>query len=156
MTTSLTFTQALTQAEAQARSTLHSALHERLSCAVALVKNGAVFQTTGGAWQVQSVSQPARAYTTNGTCQCDDMHFNKPRFCKHQLAMFLTRRVQELLAKPPAPVVPEVLPEPWPDNDPEGDPEDFPEAPAPVEPPRIDYLAKDYAGFVLAGFVLLV
>jgi hypothetical protein len=44
----LTLTQALTQAEAQARSTLPVALHERLSAAVSLVKDGRVFQDSGG------------------------------------------------------------------------------------------------------------
>ena len=50
----LTFHAALAMAEAQARSTLDLALHERLSCAVALVKDGRVFQTSAGLWQVDS------------------------------------------------------------------------------------------------------
>ena len=101
----LTFHQALTQAEAQARSTLDVTLHERLSCAVALVKDGRVFQTSTGLWQVDS-STAGVAYSPNGTCKCDDYHFNKPRYCKHQLAMFLNQRVLSLMRQPPAPVVP--------------------------------------------------
>jgi hypothetical protein len=49
-----TFPQALTQAEAQARSTLPVELDERLSAAVALVKDGRVFQDSAGEWQVDS------------------------------------------------------------------------------------------------------
>jgi hypothetical protein len=52
-----TFSEALIQAEAQARSTLAPELHERLSAAVALVTDGAVFQTTDGTWQVDSSSR---------------------------------------------------------------------------------------------------
>jgi hypothetical protein len=130
----LTFAQALLQAEAQARSTLDAALHERLSCAVAIAKAGKVFQTTGGQWQVQSTREPERSYTTNGTCQCADRHFNQPRFCKHQLAMFLTRRVQALMQEPaPQPMEEDML-EPYPDNDPEEPPAVGPQQPAPAVP----------------------
>ena len=40
-----------------------------------------------------------------------DMHYNQPRWCKHQLAMFLSQRVLSLMHQPPAPVIP---PEPAP------------------------------------------
>jgi hypothetical protein len=124
--TTLTFHQALVQAEAQARSTLDVALHERLSCAVALVKDGAVFQANDHTWTVASASTPGKEYSPNGTCGCDDMHYNKPRYCKHQLAMFVAQRVSTLMRQPPQPVVPV---EPWPDNDPEA-PAAAPAAPA--------------------------
>ena len=132
----LTFHQALVQAEAQARSTLDVALHERLSAGVALVKNGKVFQTSTGLWQVDSSSRSGVLYSPNGTCQCDDTHFNKPRYCKHQLSVFLAQRTMSLMRQPTTPVVPEVV-EPWPDNDPEVEPAPLVETeptPAPAVP----------------------
>src|SRR5262245_39142783 len=115
-----TFPQALMQAEAQARSTLAPALHERLSAAVALVKDGRVFQTAQGTWQVESTSTEGLTYSVNGVCSCHDVHYNHPPrgLCKHRLSMYLSQRVLTLMAQPPAPVVPEAVPEPWPDNDP--------------------------------------
>src|ERR1700750_314990 len=104
-TSTLTFVQALTQAEAQARTTLPVELHERLSAAVALVTDGRVFQTTDGTWQVDSTSREGLVYSVHGTCQCNDLHYNKPRWCKHQLAMLLSQRVMFLLQRPPAPMV---------------------------------------------------
>jgi hypothetical protein len=131
----LTLTQALCQAEAQARSTLPVELHERLSAAVALVKDGRVFQDSAGDWQVDSSSEAGLTYTVNGSCNCSDHHFNKPRWCKHQLAMFLSQRVLSLMAQPAAPVVPEMV-EPWPDNDPEPAPTP-PAVPLPEAPPSL-------------------
>ena len=122
----LPFTQALEQAEAQARSTLAPALHGRLSDAVALVQNGRVFQTSTGEWQVDSTSRTGLTYSVNGSCTCDDHHFNKPRWCKHQLAMFLSQRVCTLM-QPPAPQSPAVETEP--------PPPPVPEAPAPAPEP---------------------
>ena len=130
----LTFHQALLQAEAQARSTLDETLHERLSAATALVKDGRVFQTATGVWEVDSVSREGLTYRPNGTCSCEDHHFNKPRYCKHQLGAFLAMRVQALMRPPAAPVVPELV-EPWPDNDPEPAPPAVEtEPPAPSHP----------------------
>ena len=106
METTLTFHAALLQAEAQARRTLDAALHERLSAAVALVKTGRTFQASDGTWQVESTSQVGRVYGVNGTCSCDDVHYNKPRWCKHQLAMYVSQRVLTLMRQPSAPVVP--------------------------------------------------
>ena len=105
-----TFTQALTQAETQARTTLDSALHERLSCALALVTDGRVFQCTDGTWQVESASREGLIYGVNGTCTCDDVRFNHPPqgLCKHRLAVYLARRASQLLAQPPTPILPEV------------------------------------------------
>lgn len=139
----LTFSQALDLAESQARSTLDPVLAERLSCAVSLVKDGRVFQASDGSWQVDSTSREGLVYTVNGTCSCDDVHYNKPSngLCKHRLSVYLARRVQQLLDQPPAPVVPTVV-EPWPDNDVEPAPKvvvrpgslptPLPEAPASV------------------------
>ena len=132
----LSFHQALLQAEAQARSTLDVALHERLSAAVALVKAGRVFQTSAGDWQVDSSSTAGLTYTVNGTCTCEDHHYNHPPqgLCKHRIGMFLAQRVLTLMRQPPQPVVPELV-EPWPDNDPENvapavEPEPAPASPA--------------------------
>jgi hypothetical protein len=138
----LTFTQALTQAEAQARSTLDVALHERLSCAVALVKAGRVVEHSAAGWQVDSSSREGVTYTVNGTCNCDDVHYNQPPkgLCKHRLAVYLCRRTMQLMQQPPVPVVPEAVPEPYPDNDPGPEPPcppaPLPEAPATGIDPR--------------------
>lgn len=131
----ITFSQALLQAEAQARSTLDPALHERLSCAVALVKDGRVFQTSTGAWEVDSASTEGLVHNVNGTCSCHDAHYNHPPqgLCKHRLAVALAKRAQQLLAQPPQPVVPPV--EPWPDNDHEAAPPAL--APAASAPPPL-------------------
>jgi len=104
----LTFAQALLQAEAQARSTLAPELHERLSAAVSLVKDGRVFQATDGTWQVASASTEGLVYSVNGTCSCEDHHYNKPPkgLCKHRLAMYLSQRTVQLMQEAPAPVVP--------------------------------------------------
>jgi hypothetical protein len=92
----LTFAQVLTQAETQARSTLAPELHERLSAAVTLVTDGRAFQTSAGHWTVDSATSLGKVYTVHGSCDCDDIHFNKPPqdLCKHRLAMFLARKVQ--------------------------------------------------------------
>jgi hypothetical protein len=110
MSATLTFAQALVQAEAAARSTLPVELHERLSAAVALVKAGRVFQDSTGAWQVDSASREGIVYSVNGSCQCDDTHYNKPAYCKHRLAVFLSQWVMTLMAQPSAPVVPQSTP----------------------------------------------
>jgi hypothetical protein len=143
----LTFSQALLQAEAQARSTLDEALHERLSAGVALVKDGRVFQDSAGLWQVDSSSQEGLVYSVNGSCHCDDVHYNKPpkNLCKHRLAVFVSQRVITLMQQPPKPVVPvpvdpETVPEAWPDNDPEepAAPAPDPAVPLPEAPCSID------------------
>jgi hypothetical protein len=58
----LTFTQALERVELTARQSLPPEAHERLSAAVGLVKNGAVFETSTGHWEVQSASEPGTLY----------------------------------------------------------------------------------------------
>jgi len=126
--TTLTFAQALLQAEAQARSTLPVELHERLSCAISLVKDGRVFQTRAGDWQVDSASTEGLVYSVNGSCSCQDAQYNKPAkgLCKHRIAMFLSQRAMALMQQPPVPVGPAVvLPgamEAFPMNDPEPTP----------------------------------
>jgi hypothetical protein len=132
-----TFTQALKQAAAQARRTLDPELAERLSDALSLVKDGHVFQTEDGTWQVNSATREGLVYSVNGVCGCEDAHFQAPQgLCKHRLAMFLSRRTMQLMQQPAVPVVPERLPEPWPDNDledaPQSPPVETEPAPAPL------------------------
>lgn len=107
----LTFLQALEMAESQARSALDPALAGRLSAGIALVRDGRVFQTSAGLWEVDSASREGLVYSVNGTCNCDDAHFNKPPqgLCKHRLSVYLARRINQLMTQPPAPVVPEVV-----------------------------------------------
>ena len=77
-------------------------------------------------------------YAVNGTCSCDDVHFNHPPkgLCKHRLGMYLRQRVMTLMQMPPVPVVPEMA-EPWAANDPEDAPPvvpQEPQEPAPADP----------------------
>ena len=136
-TGTLSFHQALERAELLARQTLTPALHERLSCAMALVRNGAVFQADDQAWLVASTSKPDVEYRINGHgCQCEDAVYRAGGRCKHQLAVFLARKSLQLMQQPPAPVVPvdpEMVPEAFPDNDPE-EPVAPPVETAPAEP----------------------
>ena len=137
MSPSLTFTQALLEAITQARRALDPALHGRLTDAVGLVKDGRVFQAADGTWQVDSATRQGLVHRVNGTCRCEDAHFQAPQgLCKHRLSVYVARRVFQLMEQSPAPVVPEVLPEPWPENDIEPAPQSPPveTAPAPVSP----------------------
>jgi hypothetical protein len=97
MSTALTFTHALERAELAARQTLPAALHERLAAAYSLVKDGRVFQASDGSWQVDSATSEGLTYSVNGSCTCDDHHYKKPAYCKHQLAMHLARKVKALM-----------------------------------------------------------
>jgi len=107
--TTLTFSQALERIEVEARQALPPAAHERLSAAVGLVKNGAVFQTDAGHWEVQSTSEPGTLYTVNGTCACPDSQYRHAH-CKHMSAWKLYQHVAKQLDPPPAPA-PEPAPE---------------------------------------------
>jgi hypothetical protein len=104
----LTFTHALQHAETLARAALEPALHQRLACAVTLVKDGHVVPSTDGTWQVHSSSTAGLVYTVNGTCTCDDVRFNAPLkgYCKHRLAVLLSRKVVQLM-QPTPPALPE-------------------------------------------------
>ena len=114
----LTFTQALLEALTAARQALPPESHARLAEATALVRTGAVFQADDGqTWLVASTTRPDHEYRINGHgCQCEDAHFRSGAYCKHQLAVYLCRKVLQLMQQPPAPVVPDLV-EPWPDND---------------------------------------
>jgi len=71
----LTFTQGLELAETLARESLPVEVHERLSCAVALVKTGCVYQRDDHkTWEVRSQNNPEETYIVNGACTCPDAH----------------------------------------------------------------------------------
>lgn len=118
MSPSLTFQQALAQAEMAARRTLPYALHERLSCARAIIKTGAVQQDDDGTWQVASGSRPDLHHRVNGACSCEDAHYQAPQgLCKHRLSVYLMRRALQLMAaEAPQPMEEEMI-EPYPDNE---------------------------------------
>ena len=92
-----------------------------------------------GSIVVGSSSDPLKTYRLVGTaCECQDFTRNQAPegWCRHRIASGIQKRVTQVLATPPVPVVPEDLPEPWPDNDPE--PEELPPAqpvPAPTPGP---------------------
>ena len=136
MSTSLTFSTALGQAEAQARRTLAPALHGRLSDAVELVTDGRVFQASDGTWQVDSTSTQGLTYAVNGTCPCDDVHFNKPPqgLCKHRLSVYLSRRAIQLM-QPPTGGVSQADTTPAPEAGGPVSTSPLPVAPAPVPAP---------------------
>jgi hypothetical protein len=98
-----TFHQALEQAELLARQTLPQVMYERISCAVALVRNGKVLQRDDGhTWDVESSSKPEVTYSINGHgCQCEDAHYRAPQGrCKHVLATLLARKALALMREP--------------------------------------------------------
>ena len=107
MSPSMTFSEALTQAAAQANRTLDPALASRISAATELVRAGHCFEASDGTWQVGSTSSEGLTYSVNGSCDCNYYYYNKQThgLCKHRIAMFLSRRVLELM-QPPAPVEP--------------------------------------------------
>jgi hypothetical protein len=107
-----TFTDALTQTERLARQVLPPELHERLSCAVALVRDGAVFQADDGTWTVASTSTLDRHYSVNESCSCEDAFYRAPEGrCKHKLAQLLARKVAALMTVAALPADPEPTPE---------------------------------------------
>jgi hypothetical protein len=113
-----TFHDALEHAELLARQALPEVLHERLSCAVALVKDGKVMQLNDGhTWEVESASVAGKIYSINGAgCSCEDAHYRAPQGrCKHMLATLLCRKTLALIHQaqaPPATEVPPPAPEP--------------------------------------------
>jgi hypothetical protein len=81
-------------------------MHQRLSCAVALVKNGKVLQRDDGhTWDVESASVAGKIYSINGVgCSCEDAHYRAPQGrCKHVLATLLARKSLALMRAPTAP-----------------------------------------------------
>jgi hypothetical protein len=139
--TSLTFAEALTMAAAQASHTLPAVLASRISGAQELVRDGHVFQTDAGEWQVGSASTASMTYRVNGTCNCPDAHYNHPPqgLCKHRLSVYLARRAQQLMAAQPEPEPEVVLPgamEAYPANDVDWPPdEDLAPEPQPLAAP---------------------
>jgi hypothetical protein len=95
----MTFREALDQAELLARQKLPESLHERVSCATALVRKGAVMQLDDGAWEVESASVAGKVYSINGQgCPCPDAHFRAPQgLCKHKLGTLLARKALALM-----------------------------------------------------------
>lgn len=67
----------------------------RLDKAAELVKSGAVVDLGGGQWQVTG----GQVYHVNGACQCKDYTHNGRIWCKHRLAVALTKRAAELANK---------------------------------------------------------
>lgn len=88
-----TFTEALGEAGRLAKEALPPVLHTRIDRGTALVKQGKVFQTDTGTWEVQG----SETYAVGIGCTCPDYLYNMPQYCKHQLAVFLYRRAKALL-----------------------------------------------------------
>jgi hypothetical protein len=128
----LSFSAALEQAELLARQALPVSQHERISCAVAIIRGGDIFETDDHVWTVASQSQPGLEYRINGAgCSCEDAHYRAPQGrCKHVLATMLSRRAMQLIQaqQPPAPVVLPQEMDVYPDNE---WPPDEPLAPEP-------------------------
>jgi hypothetical protein len=70
----------------------------RLAKAAALVRAGAATLLPDGTYvQVYSQSRPRVAYTINGSCSCEDAtHSALDGRCKHMLAAWLVRRMQQV------------------------------------------------------------
>jgi len=99
-----TFSEALHEAAWLARSAMPDR-GDRIDAAVTLVKDGKVFQTDAGHWEVQSTSVPGAVHTVNGTCSCADSHY-RGDICKHAMAVLLSRKVLRLMQLPTAPQTP--------------------------------------------------
>ncbi|HSX81974.1 MAG TPA: hypothetical protein VLQ80_25855 [Candidatus Saccharimonadia bacterium] len=99
MSNLLTFDKALTEVSAIAHAKLPEALHGRLEMATALVSHGKVWsEEDGHAFQVASRSTPGRWHVCNGSCDCEDAHYQAPDgLCAHRLAVGLLRRTVERL-----------------------------------------------------------
>jgi hypothetical protein len=127
----LTFAQALERAELCARQTLGKDYESRISCAVAIVTQGALVDNDDGTWTVASQSEPGTDYLVRGTsCPCEDATYRALQGrCKHVLAILLLRKTQHLLeeahhlpvvpeADAPAPAPPDAVPLAVPEIDP--------------------------------------
>lgn len=94
----LTLFQAVERLEVELRQQLDPSQHERLSCAVALVRAGAVLEESPGHWTVTSSTDPQRRYAVDRECSCEDALHRAPEGrCKHRLAKGLMVRALRLL-----------------------------------------------------------
>lgn len=129
-----TFRDVVAQVAEKARAKLPPAVNGRIESAVKLVLLHDVMPQPDGSILVGSSRDPLRSYLLQGSgCECQDFTRGKAPdgWCQHRIAAGLHKRVTQLLATPPVPVVPERVPEPFPDNDPEPAPEmPVPESPA--------------------------
>jgi hypothetical protein len=126
---------------ARAKEKLPQAVNGRIESAVRMVLAGDVLFLDDGTIEVGSRSNPAVTYRLEGTtCTCHDFAHKAPDgWCAHRISAGILKRVQEEMATPPVPGVPDV--EAWPDNDPELDADDLKkvqviEAPAPPALPE--------------------
>jgi len=98
--THISFRDALDRAELLARQSLPEVLHERLTCAVALVKDGKVMQLDDGhTWEVESASVAGKIYSIDGAgCSCEDAQYRAHKgLCKHTLATLVCRKAMVLI-----------------------------------------------------------
>jgi hypothetical protein len=130
-----TFRETVAAVAEAAKAKLPQAVNGRVESAAKLVLWQDVEPQADGTILVGSASDPGKTYHLVGTtCECQDfIRGQAPEgWCQHRIAAGIARRVQQLLAALPTPVVPDVV-EPFPDNDPEGSetaPAPLPEAPA--------------------------
>jgi hypothetical protein len=98
------FRHVVAQVAERAKAKLPEAVNGRLESAVKLVLAGDVFFHDDGTVEVGSFEDPGLTYTLEGdTCTCQDWHYGQAPdgYCKHRIAMFIAKRVQQQL---PAPV----------------------------------------------------
>jgi hypothetical protein len=101
-----TFTQALEQAAQLARTAMPDRA-TRIDQAVTLVKDGRVFQRNDGEWEVDSMSTAGLRHAVNGSCDCADAHYRGDDGpCKHQMAVYLSRKIVRLMHPTAAPQTP--------------------------------------------------
>jgi hypothetical protein len=128
MTTSTdrqTFRALVADVAARAKARLPEAVNGRVESAARLVLLHDVQPQDDGTILVGSSSDPMKTYLLQGdTCECQDWRHGKaPQgWCQHRIAAGIHKRVQELLAAEPEPLLEPPPVEPWPDNDPEPEP----------------------------------
>jgi hypothetical protein len=107
-----TFAQALEQAAQLARTAMPTRV-TRIDQAVTLVKEGRVFQRGNGEWEVDSMSTAGLRHAVNGSCDCADAHYRGDDGpCKHQMAVYLSRKIVKLMHPAVAPQTPAAPHEP--------------------------------------------
>jgi len=111
------FREAVAQVAERAKAILPAAVNGRVESAVKLVLAGDVFFKEDGTIEVGSASHPETVYTLCGhACNCQDFTYGKAPegWCQHRIAAGIAKRVQEVLAQPPAAVTPAIPSQPAP------------------------------------------
>jgi len=131
----------VTELSTVAQATMDPKWHQRIQAATALCLHGGIDFAQNGESYVLSSDQQTW-YTVNGACECQAWKYaQEPGYkCKHQIALRLALKAQELCSAPPTPEADE----PWPTT-----PEELPHvqpSPCQSETPQTPGAAQGLAG----------